>query len=100
MDLTLDLRQPLRQRQPRPVDAVIRLAACATLARRLRPGACIAVQSGRVWVTQTGDTNDYVVEAGQRHVVARTGRVVIEALSAQATLRVLREVPAVRPGFP
>ena len=46
----------------------MRLAANATFTRALRAGACIAVQSGRVWLTQTGDANDYFVDAGQRHV--------------------------------
>ncbi len=81
-------------------DTAIRLAAHATLAGRLPAGACIAVQSGRIWLTQTGDANDYVVEAGQRHVVTRGGRVVIESFTPQATVRVLRDGPAARPGFP
>lgn len=80
--------------------AVVRLAAGATLARPLRAGTCIAVQSGRVWLTQSGDANDYFVDAGQRHVIARGGRVVIEACTPQATLRVLRGAPPARPGFP
>jgi ferric-dicitrate binding protein FerR (iron transport regulator) len=81
-------------------DAVVRLAAGATLARPLHAGACIAVQSGRVWLTQSGDANDYFVDAGQRHVIARGGRVVIEACTPQATLRLLRGAPPARPGFP
>jgi hypothetical protein len=84
----------------RPADTAIRLAAPATLAGRLPAGACVAVLSGRVWLTQTGDANDYFVDAGQRHVVARGDRVVIESLTAQAVLRVLPEATAPRPGFP
>jgi len=100
MDHTLELSLPLAQHGREPPDAVVRLAARATIAGRLRAGACIAVQSGRIWLTQTGDANDYFVDAGQRHVMARGGRVVIESFTPQATLRVLREAPAARPGFP
>ena len=100
MDHTLELRPPLAHPAAEASDTALQLASHATLARHLRPGACIAVQSGRVWLTQTGDANDYFVEAGQRHVVARAGRVVIESFTPQATLRVLRDAPAARPGFP
>jgi ferric-dicitrate binding protein FerR (iron transport regulator) len=100
MDHTLAPALPLIRRPGAAPDGAIRLAAHATVAGHLRAGACIAVQSGRVWLTQTGDANDYVVEAGQRHVLARAGRVVIESFSPQATLRVLRDAPPARPGFP
>ena len=88
------------QRQDPASDAVVRLPAHATVARTLAAGACIAVQSGRVWLTQTGDANDYFVGAGQRHVVARRGRVVIEGFSQLTLLRVSTGAPAARPGFP
>jgi hypothetical protein len=91
---------PLPARRGRARDTAVRLAANATLSRPLRAGACIVVQSGRVWLTQTGDANDYFIDAGQRHVIARGGRVVIEACTPQATLRVLRGAPPARPGFP
>ena len=100
MDTTLSPTAPFWPRQADVADAVVRLAAHATLAHELAAGACVAVQSGRVWLTQTGDANDYFVDAGQRHVVVRGGRVVIEAFTPQATLRVLRDAPAARPGFP
>ncbi len=100
MDHTLDPALPLARRPVAAPDTAIRLAAHATVAGHLRAGACITVQSGRVWLTQTGDANDYFVEAGQRHVVARAGRVVIESFTPQATLRVQRGAPAARPGFP
>ncbi|HYP30811.1 MAG TPA: DUF2917 domain-containing protein [Burkholderiaceae bacterium] len=100
MDTTLTLSPALGRRAAEARDTAIRLAAPATLAGHLPAGACIAVQSGRVWLTQTGDANDYFVAAGERHVVTRSGRVVIESFTPQATLRVLRDGPAARPGFP
>ena len=100
MDHTLELLPSLRRRPAEAPDTAIRLAAHATFARTLPAGACVAVQSGRVWLTQTGDANDYFVDAGQRHVLARSGRVVIEAFSPQARVHVSIDAPAARPGFP
>ena len=100
MDHTLSPALPLARRPAAMPDTAIRLAARTTVAGHLRAGACIAVHSGRIWLTQSGDANDYFVDAGQHHVVARAGRVVIESFTAQATLRVLRGAPAARPGFP
>jgi len=100
MDTPLALRPPLASRSGQATDAAIRLAGHATFARTLPAGACIAVQSGRVWLTQAGDANDYFVDGGQRHVVARAGRVVIESFTPQAVLRVLPEATLARPGFP
>ena len=100
MEHTLRLHPSLGRRHAEAFDSAVRLGAHATVAGHLAAGACIAVQSGRIWLTQTGDANDYFVEAGQRHVVTRAGRVVIESFSAQATLRVLRGAPAAWPGFP
>ena len=100
MDHTLEPSPFLAGRRGEACDAIVRLAANATLARALRAGACIAVQSGRLWVTQTGDANDYFVDAGQRHVIVRSGRVVIEGCTPQASFRLLRDAPPARPGFP
>ena len=100
MDHAIEPSSLLAQRRGQVRDAVVRLAANATFTRALRAGACIAVQSGRVLLTQTGDANDYFVDAGQRHVLARGGRVVIESFTPQTTLRLLRDAPAARPGFP
>jgi len=100
MDTPLRLAPSLARRPVAARDAAIRLAAHATLAARLPAGACIAVQSGRVWLTQAGDANDYFIDGGQRHVVTRAGRVVIESFTPQAVLRLLPEATLARPGFP
>ena len=100
MDTTLSPAAPFWQRRADVPDAVVRLAAHATLARELPAGARVAVQSGRVWLTQTGDANDYFVGAGQHHVMAATGRVVIEGFSPLTLLRVDTAAPAACPGFP
>ncbi|MBC7665078.1 MAG: DUF2917 domain-containing protein [Caulobacter sp.] len=100
MDTTLASRPLLARRRVEAADAAIRLAGHATFVRTLPAGACIAVQSGRIWLTQAGDANDYFVDAGQHHVVTRAGGVVMERYTAQAVLRLLPEGPAARPGFP
>jgi len=100
MDTPLRLAPSLGRRPVEARDNAIRLAAHATLAARMPAGACIAVQSGRVWLTQAGDANDYFVDAGQRHVVTRGGRVVIESFTPHAVLRLLAEAATARPGFP
>jgi len=100
MEHTLRLPSPSRSARQAPADDLVRLAAHATLARELPAGACIAVQSGRVWITQTGDADDYVVGAGERLVLARAGRVVVESFRGQATLRLSRCMPGARAGFP
>lgn len=45
-----------------------------------RPGVRIRCRSGRVWVTQAGDSRDYLLAAGQQVALRRRGRVVITAL--------------------
>ena len=100
MDHALHAAPPLWQRQVEHDDSLVRLPAGATLARHLAAGACITVQRGRVWLTQSGDANDYFVSAGERHVVARPGRVVIEGDSPLAALQVSASAPGARLGCP
>ena len=101
MDTSLRLAPALARRRVEARDSSIRLAARATLMCRLPVGACIAVQAGRVWLTQAGDANDYFIGAGERHVVTRATQVVIEGDAALTLLRVHADGPvAARPGFP
>jgi len=58
----------------------------------LRPptrGVRIEVESGSVWVTQTGDTVDHLLHHSQSFVVERPGLVVVQALQDSA-FRVLQ----------
>jgi hypothetical protein len=58
----------------------------------LRPpthGVRIEVESGSVWVTQTGDTVDHLLHRSQNFVVERPGLVVVQALQDSA-FRVLQ----------
>ena len=57
-----------------------------------------AVKSGRVWLTRRGDTDDHVIEAGQRIVLEPSDAVVIEPLQAgERTLVQWRPVAQARP---
>jgi len=100
MEHALTLPPFLARRTAEAPDDVLRLSSQATFARQLPAGACIAVQAGCVWLTQAGDSNDYFVSAGEFHVVTRSGRVVIESFTPQASMRVQLGAPAARPGFP
>ncbi|HSW07268.1 DUF2917 domain-containing protein [Aquabacterium sp.] len=39
----------------------------------------LLVLQGRIWLTQSGDTDDHFLQAGQRLLLGRHGRVVLEA---------------------
>lgn len=44
-------------------------------------GAELRVLSGRVWVTQEGDGEDHVLEAGSTFLTDRAGRVAVQSLT-------------------
>lgn len=46
--------------------------------------------TGRLWLTQSGDSRDYLLGPGQIHTIGRRGRVVIWALEA-ATLQTMSD---------
>ena len=50
------------------------------LALRGRRGLRIESRRGAIWVTQDGDPNDVVLDAGQAHVLERDAPVLIQAL--------------------
>jgi len=45
-----------------------------------RNGLRVRCRSGRLWVTQAGDSRDHLLGAGQEVLLLRGGRVVIHAL--------------------
>ncbi len=47
-----------------------------------RKGDVVICLRGAVWLTQSGDINDYALESGERFVAARDGKVVIQGLAA------------------
>lgn len=75
---------------------VLALAPGELHGRHRAAGSRLEVQAGRLWLTEEGDADDHVLEAGQSHVVRGTGRVLAEALGPDVA--VLRWFPAGRPG--
>jgi hypothetical protein len=63
---------------PGAADAMFELAHGQVLTLQGRPGQTLQVLTGRIWLTQTGDTGDHFIAAGQRHTLRAAGRVVIE----------------------
>lgn len=47
-------------------------------------GRCVCVLRGTVWITQSDDRRDIVLEAGQSFVLDRPGLALIHALTASA----------------
>jgi hypothetical protein len=41
----------------------------------------IACQSGRLWITQPGDPNDYLVAPGENFIITRRGKIAVTAMS-------------------
>jgi hypothetical protein len=46
-----------------------------------RRGLTISCGSGELWITQSGDARDIILVKGQRFVLDRDGRAVVEALA-------------------
>lgn len=73
-------------------DGVLALPRGQFLVLRAAAGVTVEVRSGRLWITEDGDRNDYVVESGARHRISARGPVVITA-QQPSDLR-LEEPPA------
>ena len=41
----------------------------------------VSCQVGKLWVTQTGDPNDYVVTPGENFIITRKGKIAVTALA-------------------
>jgi len=73
--MTLPLANPV----PGPVSALPKGQLLAFGGRR---GARIESRRGAIWITQDGETDDVVLDAGQSHVLERDAPVLIQALDA------------------
>ncbi len=74
--------------------ALYQLAAGETLSVIGRSGSVVRVLQGRTWITQEGDARDYVVPAGMRFCVARSGHVVVSAVTHDTTIALYRVHPS------
>lgn len=59
--------------------------------RTRKPGKVISCRAGVLWLTQQGDSADYLIRAGEDFTVNRTGLVLISAL-AEAEFEISAEV--------
>jgi hypothetical protein len=57
-------------------------------ATNARPGTTIVCEEGILWLTQSNDLNDYLLEQGQKLVVEKKSNLTIEALS-NARMRIV-----------
>ena len=46
----------------------------------VKPGSTLFCDTGVLWVTQTGDSRDYVLTPGQKMIVTKRGKVLVEAM--------------------
>jgi len=76
-----------RQSQPLAGMATRVLGKRETAARNLRTGQAVQCLKGVIWVTLEGEAGDVVLRAGERHVPAKPGRVVVEALEGASAVR-------------
>lgn len=71
------------------------LAAGTVWSCELEAGQSIACLYGVLWLTQTGDSTDYLLRAGQSFTAGRRGRVAVQAMSGGTFA--LRNVEGGRP---
>lgn len=64
----------------------VAMAPTELLCRRGVAGACVQVQAGRVWLTETDDAEDHFLAAGEQHIVRGAGQVVVEALGPEVAV--------------
>jgi len=60
-------------------------------ALELASGSRVCVVGGRVWLTEAGIAEDFILSANQEHVVEAGGRVLVDVVDAadEACIRVL-----------
>lgn len=61
------------------LDVVLGVGELINLQEAAR-GARIICQQGYLWITQEGDPQDHILRVGERFVVGRPGRIVIQGL--------------------
>lgn len=77
----------------KPLPQLRDLAAGDTLSVAGSRGTVIKTLQGRVWVTQEGDPQDYVVPAYGRFNAAREGLIVVSALADATQVAIYRVEP-------
>ena len=47
---------------------------------KVKPGSTLFCDAGILWVTQSGDRNDYILSPGETMLVTKRGKVLVEAM--------------------
>jgi hypothetical protein len=61
---------------------IIELEPHSVLPVREAPGARLSCLEGALWITETGNRNDFVLEQGQMHELGGDGEAVVQAMGA------------------
>lgn len=77
----------------KPAPQLRDLADGDTLSVAGRSGTIVKSLKGRLWVTQEGDLNDYVVPPGGRFCAAGNGNIVVSALTDDTQVAIYHVVP-------
>ena len=48
--------------------------------KSVKPGSTLFCDAGVLWVTQTGDQRDYVLLPGDKMIITKRGKVLVEAM--------------------
>jgi len=56
-----------------------------------REGVAIGVQTGKLWITQTGDPTDHVLTAGESFTACGNGMLVVQALETSRMKTIVGE---------
>jgi hypothetical protein len=79
MKVTLgDLKMNLNS-QPRKIELLLKKHQLLSL-NEAQPRMAIECKNGVIWVTHSGEGQDYMLRAGKRYVPKTSGSVVIEAI--------------------
>jgi hypothetical protein len=65
--------------QPRKIELLLKKHQLLNL-NEAQPRMAIECKNGVIWVTHSGEGQDYMLRAGKRYVPKTTGSVVIEAI--------------------
>lgn len=83
------LRLALPQRATRTTRAMppaIALKPRQTWSATVPAGQRVHCERGVIWLTQSGETTDFILRAGQSFVAPRRSHVVVQAISAQGAI--------------
>lgn len=73
-----------------PADAIVLRGGDVWSNDGLRNALVVQCLAGAAWLTRAGDGEDVILTPGDIHLTCRRGKVVVQPLSEQVVLRVIR----------